>query len=319
MACPKTATRQRKKLNSDEEDSDFVLAETLAPQKLKDKAPLKKLVRKEYAKPADLRAPESARQGMTLSLDNPPKKARVRARKRMSSSSDITHASGDVSSCESDNPRPPTDGAGSSKLERDRAAAITLMADWAEFKRARATEELTKKSAKKSEIQKRNTYPHHMGVPGYYGKKPIWDQEHKEVVAAGGKLTFNEIRGEHARDYLQARARRRDDGIYYFENSRDEELYLLMLKASKIPGRKEERLNMKKARSEMKQNKLYERLRNDMYLTVQKEIEESMMMQKTLTLTDSEQMGGEVGMEDDGYCAATLHKSSCASANPNDN
>src|SRR5215216_6182769 len=188
--------------------------------------------------------------------------------------------------------------------------------------------------------------------------KPIWDQEDKEAVAAGGKPTFSEIRGERARDYLRARARRREDRTYYFENSCDEELYQVMLKASKIPGRfyrnsgpcdilsdaletreppgrargigvnvphkraftlsKEERLSMKIARSEMKQNELYERLRKDMYPTVQKEIEESMMMKKTLELTDSQQMGGEAGMEDAAYCAITLHKSSCASADPSD-
>jgi hypothetical protein len=51
-----------------------------------------------------------------------------------------------------------------------------------------------------------------MGVAGYYGMKPIWDQEDKEVIAAGGKPVFSEIRGDHARDYLRARARRRDDG-----------------------------------------------------------------------------------------------------------
>jgi hypothetical protein len=195
-----------------------------------------------------------------------------------------------------------------------------------------------------------------MGVAGYYSMKPIWDQEDKEAVAAGGKPAFSEIRGERARDYLRTCARRRDDGTYYFENSHDEKLYRVMLKASEIPGRfyrnsgpcdilsdaletreppshargigvnvphkraltlcKEERLSMKKARSEMKQNELYKRLRKDMYPTVRKEIEESMMMQKTLTLTDSQQMGGEAGMEDAGYCVTTPHKSSCASADP---
>ena len=45
----------------------------------------------------------------------------------------------------------------------------------------------------------------------------------------------------------------------------------------------------------MKQNALYERLRKDMYPAVRKDIEESMIMQKTLTLTDSQQMGGEAG------------------------
>ena len=68
----------------------------------------------------------------------------------------------------------------------------------------------------------------------------------------------------------------------------------------------------------MKQNELYERLRKDMYLDVQKDIEESMMMQNTLTPKDSQQMGGEAGMEDAGYCATTLHKSSCAPADPGD-
>ena len=44
----------------------------------------------------------------------------------MLSSSDSTHASGDVSSSDSDNPRSSADCEGSSNLERDRAAAITL-------------------------------------------------------------------------------------------------------------------------------------------------------------------------------------------------
>ena len=55
-----------------------------------------------------------------------------------------------------------------------------------------------------------------------------------------------------------------------------------------------------------------------MYLGLRKEIEESLMMQKTLTLRDSQETGGEVGMEDAAYCATTHHKSSCASADPRD-
>ena len=177
-------------------------------------------------------------------------------------------------------------------------------------------------------------------------------------MAAGGKMAFSEIKGERARDYLRACAKRCDDGTYYFENTRDAKLYEVMVEASKIsgwfyrnsgpcdilsialetkdpPGRargigvnvphkraftvsKEERLSMKKARSEMKQNELYERLRKDMYPTIRKEIEESMMMQKTLTLADSQQMGRDAGMEDAAYCTTTLHKSSCAAADPSD-
>ena len=81
---------------------------------------------------------------------------------------------------------------------------------------------------------------------------------------------------------------------------------------------KEERLIMKKAKSEMKKNELYERLRKEMYPAVRKDLEQSMMIGKTLTHTDSQQMGGEAGMEDAGYCTITPHKSSCTSADPSD-
>ena len=67
--------------------------------------------------------------------------------------------------------------------------------------------------------------------------KLIWDQEDKEAVAAGGNTTFSEIRGECARDYLLARAKRHDDGTYYFENALHAKLYEVMVEASKIPGR----------------------------------------------------------------------------------
>jgi hypothetical protein len=107
------------------------------------------------------------------------------------------------------------------------------MVDWAEFKRIRATDEFAKKSAKQSELQKKNTHPHRMGVAGYYDMKPIWDQEDKEAVATGGLPAFSEIRGDRARDYLGARAKRSDDSSYYFENSHDRELYDEMVKASK--------------------------------------------------------------------------------------
>ena len=76
-----------------------------------------------------------------------------------------------------------------------------------------------------------------MGVAGYYDIKLIWEQEDKEAVPAGGNPAFSEIRGERARDYLRARAKRRYDGTYYFENARDAKLYEVMLEASKIPGR----------------------------------------------------------------------------------
>ncbi|KAE8802150.1 hypothetical protein D1007_22012 [Hordeum vulgare] len=76
---PKAANRQRRKLNSDDEDLDFVPEETSATSK----APTKKDVRKFTATPADMRAPEYARKSTELSKDAPAKKAGVkRPRKR---------------------------------------------------------------------------------------------------------------------------------------------------------------------------------------------------------------------------------------------
>ena len=110
-------------------------------------------------------------------------------------------------------------------------------ADWEEFKRVRATPEFVANSFKQSKLLKKNIHPHRMGVAGYYGMKLIWEQEDNEAVAAGGNPAFSEIRGERARDYLQACAKRRDDGTYYFENAHDAKLYEVMVEASKIPRR----------------------------------------------------------------------------------
>ncbi|KAE8820577.1 hypothetical protein D1007_01322 [Hordeum vulgare] len=70
-ALPKEATRQRKKLVSDEEDSYFLPEETSAPPK----APTRKVVRKISASAADMRAPEYAKKGKAISKDAPTKKA----------------------------------------------------------------------------------------------------------------------------------------------------------------------------------------------------------------------------------------------------
>ena len=48
-------------------------------------------------------------------------------------------------------------------------------ADWAEFKRVRATKEFAEKSFKQLEFQKKNIHPHRMGVAGYYDMKLIWE------------------------------------------------------------------------------------------------------------------------------------------------
>ena len=76
---PKAATRARKKLNSDEEDSDFVPEEILAKKQEKaakksanEATSSRKVVGKTYASSASVRAPESARATMTV---EPPKKS----------------------------------------------------------------------------------------------------------------------------------------------------------------------------------------------------------------------------------------------------
>ncbi|KAI5006072.1 hypothetical protein ZWY2020_033315 [Hordeum vulgare] len=55
---PKAATRSRRKINSDEEDVDFI-PEECVPQKQKEKTTVRKTMRKEYARPADIKALKS--------------------------------------------------------------------------------------------------------------------------------------------------------------------------------------------------------------------------------------------------------------------
>ncbi|KAI4973267.1 hypothetical protein ZWY2020_028975 [Hordeum vulgare] len=77
---PKAATRQRRKLNSDEEDSYFLREETSAPPK----APPRKVVRKLCASAGDLRAPDYAKKGKAIAKEAPAKNTRVkRPRKRI--------------------------------------------------------------------------------------------------------------------------------------------------------------------------------------------------------------------------------------------
>ncbi|KAI4999812.1 hypothetical protein ZWY2020_004401 [Hordeum vulgare] len=76
---PKAATRQRRKIVSDEEDSNFMPEETSAPPK----APPRKVGTKISASAANLRAPEYAKKGKAISKGAPAKKAGVkRPRKR---------------------------------------------------------------------------------------------------------------------------------------------------------------------------------------------------------------------------------------------
>lgn len=105
---PKAATRQRNNLNSDEEDSDFLPKETSTPLDLKEKAHVRKLVRKLYVKPADVRAPSFARQGSAI--DEPAKKPGVKkARKR------VIHVTGRPTSMYED----PKDVAGEEEIPAD--------------------------------------------------------------------------------------------------------------------------------------------------------------------------------------------------------
>ncbi|KAE8786801.1 hypothetical protein D1007_39254 [Hordeum vulgare] len=79
---------------------------------------------------------------------------------------------------------------------------------------------------------------------------------------------------------------------------------------------KEERLNMKNARSDCKRRELCEKIKRDMYPGIRKEVEESYMQQKTLMMRDSHETEGDVDTDDATYCMATPYRSSCASADP---
>ncbi|KAI4973258.1 hypothetical protein ZWY2020_028966 [Hordeum vulgare] len=71
-SLPKAATRSRRKINSDEQDVDFIPHESI-PQKQKEKTTVKKTMRKEYAKHAHMKALESR-------LANKPGQKRTRER-----------------------------------------------------------------------------------------------------------------------------------------------------------------------------------------------------------------------------------------------
>jgi len=105
--------------------------------------------------------------------------------------------------------------------------------EWTQFKAYRLSEDFVKKSIQQSDLQKKNKHPHAMGVAGYYGKRLVWDIEDDEFVAAGKPLPFSEIKGQRARDFLRARAKKDASGNYYLPNATDKALYLLMLEKSK--------------------------------------------------------------------------------------
>ena len=105
--------------------------------------------------------------------------------------------------------------------------------EWTEFKARRQTEAFLKKSLQQSDLQKKNKHPHAMGVAGYYGKRLVWDIEDDEFIDVGKPLPFSEIKGQRARDFLRARAKKDSRGNYYLPNPADKELYLEMLEKSK--------------------------------------------------------------------------------------
>lgn len=84
LDMPTATTRSRKKLNSNEEDADAdFIPELSIPQKQKQKISIKKTVRKEYARPDSMRAPETTHKGKKLTLEDPSsKKAKKPEQKR---------------------------------------------------------------------------------------------------------------------------------------------------------------------------------------------------------------------------------------------
>lgn len=176
--------------------------------------------------------------------------------------------------------------------------------------------------------------------------------------------------GSHARDYLWAWAKKDKNGNYVLENPEDQALYEKMAETSKIPGRiyrnsgpgdilstalatkepwgrargigvnvshkrafpltKEERLQNKMQKKELKQKEMYDMIKKDLYPAIQKdiaaEIEESMKrMYKKKFERERWLMAGEAIMVKGANPTAespvagdyaTLRKSSCASADP---
>jgi hypothetical protein len=56
---------------------------------------------------------------------------------------------------------------------------------WETFKKMRMTEEAKAKSAKYSELAKKNKYPHHLGMTGFADKREEWKRQEEARRAAG--------------------------------------------------------------------------------------------------------------------------------------
>ena len=101
-----------------------------------------------------------------------------------------------------------------------------------------STEEAKAKSEKFTDLAKRNTLHHHVGMTGYAAKRPKWRQEEREAAEAGLDNPFEGV-DERARDFFYARRPKKlKEGRNKYNEPQTEEAEkaLLAIKAAKERG-----------------------------------------------------------------------------------
>jgi hypothetical protein len=110
--------------------------------------------------------------------------------------------------------------------------------EWEEFVKKMSTDEVKAKGEKYSELTKRNTLHHHMGMIGYAAKRPKWWQEEREAAEAGQENPLEGV-DERGRDFFYARRPKKlKEGRTKYNEPQTEEAKkaLLTIKVAKERG-----------------------------------------------------------------------------------
>jgi hypothetical protein len=110
--------------------------------------------------------------------------------------------------------------------------------EWEEFVEKMSTDKAKAKGKKNSELTKRNTHHHHIGMIGYTAKRPKWQQKEREATEVGQENLLEGV-NERGRDFFYAhRLKKLKEGRtkYNEPQIKEVEKALLVIKASKECG-----------------------------------------------------------------------------------
>jgi hypothetical protein len=110
---------------------------------------------------------------------------------------------------------------------------------WEEFVEKVTSKEAKEKGEKFSELAKRNTIPHHLGVTGYAGKRKQWEEEEKKAAEAGQKNPLEDV-SERGRHYFYARRPKKlKEGMSKYNEPQTEEAEKALLAVAEAKRRGE--------------------------------------------------------------------------------